>query len=97
MRPFLPASFDDEIRYIERLISSRRIVLALERRQSGVAFQGGALAVPPSLVVQLRSALGPYLKTTDYGVWSLIEEEMPTSVVGAQRIQLTVRLPHWED
>jgi hypothetical protein len=97
MRPFLPASFDDEIRYISRLISSRRIVLALERRQSGVAFSGGALAVPPSLVVQLRSALGPYLKTTDYGVWSLIEEEMPTSVVGAQRIQLTVRLPHWED
>jgi hypothetical protein len=97
MRPFRPASFDDEIRYLDRLVPGRRLVLALERQQSGVTFQGGALAVPPSLVVQMRSALGPYLQTTEYGVWNLTEEEMPTSVLGAQRIPLTVRRTHWED
>jgi hypothetical protein len=97
MRPFIPASFDDEIRYLGRLVPTTKLVLALERRQTGVAFQGGALAVPPSIVVQMRSALGPYLRTTEYGVWNRIEVEMPTSVVGAQRIPLTIRVPSWED
>jgi len=97
MRPFIPASFDDEIRYLGRLVPTTTLVLALESRQTGVAFQGGALAVPPSVVVQMRSALGPYLRTTEYGIWNRIQEEMPTSVVGAQRIPLTVRVSHWED
>jgi len=91
MRPLHPASFDDELRLFERLRSSRKLVLALERRQLGVALPGGSLAVPPSIVVQMRSALGPNLETTEYGVLDLIEEEMPTSVIGALRIPLTVR------
>jgi hypothetical protein len=91
MRPFRPGSFADEIRLFHRLIPSDTLVLAFERRQVGVAMNGGTLSVPPSLVVQLRSALGPNVETTEYGVVAEIEEEMPTSVVGALRIPLTVR------
>jgi hypothetical protein len=92
MRPTLPASFDDELGMFERLVPSSRVVLALERRQTGVSLEGGSVSLPPSLVVQLRSALGPNLKTWEYGVVGRVEEAMPTSVLGAQRIPLTVRL-----
>jgi hypothetical protein len=92
MRPLYPASFDDELRYVERLLPSQTLVLALERRQLGVALQGGSLAVPPSIAVQLHSALGPNLETTDYGVLDLVQEGMPMSVTGAERIPLTVRV-----
>jgi hypothetical protein len=97
MRPLRPASFDDELRLVSRLVPSRRVVMALERREPGVALSGGSLAVPPSLVVQMRSGLGPNLQTTDYGVVGRIEEDMPSAVVGAQRIPLTVRLDEWGD
>lgn len=50
------------------------------------------MSLPPSLVVQLRTALGPNLQTSEYGVVERVEEEMPTSVLGAQRVALTVRL-----
>jgi hypothetical protein len=92
MRPTLPASFGDELGMFERLVPSNRVVLALERRQTGVSLEGGSVSLPPSLVVQLRSALGPNLKTWEYGVVGRVEEAMPTSVLGAQRIPLTVRL-----
>jgi hypothetical protein len=92
MRPTLPASFGDELGMFERLVPSSRVVLALERRQTGVSLEGGSVSLPPSLVVQLRSALGPNLKTWEYGVVGRVEEAMPTSVLGAQRIPLTVRL-----
>jgi hypothetical protein len=72
--------------------SSRRLVLALERRQVGVALPGGTLSVPPSVVVQLRSGLGANLETTEYGVVARVEQEMPTVVLGAARLPLTVRL-----
>jgi hypothetical protein len=97
MRPFRPDSFGDELRFLERLVPNRHVVLALERRQLGVALPGGSLAVPPSLVVQLRSALGPWVQTTEYGVLETSEEEMSTPVLGAQRIPLTVRRARWED
>jgi hypothetical protein len=91
MRPFRPASFADDLRLFDRLSPSNSVVLALERRQPGVAMDGGTLSVPPSLVVQLRTAIGPNLETTEYGVVGRIDEEMSSSVLGALRIPLTVR------
>ena len=92
MRPTSPASFVDELDLFERLVPSNRVVLALERRQASVSLEGGNVSLPPSLVVQLRTALGPNLQTSEYGVVKRVEEEMPTSVLGAQRVALTVRL-----
>ncbi len=92
MRPTLPASFSDELSLFERLVPSRRVVLALERRRSSVSLEGGNVSLPPSLLVQLRTALGPNLQISEYGVVERVEEAMPTSVLGALRIPLTVRL-----
>ena len=92
MRPTLPSSFEDELRLFERLVPSRRLVLALERRQASVSLEGGNVSLPPSLVVQLRTGLGPNLQMSEYGVVERVEETMPTSVLGAQRVPLTVRL-----
>jgi hypothetical protein len=92
MRPTSPASFVDELDLFERLVPSNRVVLALERRQASVSLEGGNVSLPPSLVVQLRTALGPNLQTSEYGVVERVDEEMPTSVLGAQRVALTVRL-----
>jgi hypothetical protein len=92
MRPPRAAAFDHEVAMFTRLVSSRRIVLALERREVGVALPGGTLSVPPSVAVQLRSALGANLETTDYGVVAVEEQEMPAAVSGAERLPLTVRL-----
>lgn len=92
MRPPRAASFAHELAIFDRLVSSRRLVLALERRQVGVALPGGTLSVPPSVVVQLRSGLGANLETTEYGVVARVELEMPTLVLGAERLPLTVRL-----
>jgi hypothetical protein len=91
MRPTLPASFGDELGLFRRLVPSNRVVLALERQQTGVSLEGGSVALPPSLLVQLRAGLGPSLRTWGYGVVGRVEEAMPTSVLGAQRVQLTVR------
>lgn len=92
MRPPRAGSFAHELAVFDRLVSSRRLVLALERRQVGVALPGGTLSVPPSVVVQLRSGLGANLETTEYGVVARVEQEMPTVVLGAARLPLTVRL-----
>ena len=56
----------------------------------------GTMSIPPSLVVQMRSALGGNLETTDHAVVARVEEEMPTVVAGAERLHLTVRLDEWE-
>jgi hypothetical protein len=92
MRPPRAASFRHEVAMFDRLVSSRQLVLALENRQVGVAMPGGTLPVPPSVAVQLRSALGANLETTDYAVVTLDTHEMPTAVSGAERLPLTVRL-----
>jgi len=97
MRPHRAASFDHEVQAFDRIVPSRRVVLALERRDPGVALPGGTLSVPPSVVAQMRLGLGANLQTTEYGVVSRVEEEMPTSVLGAERLTLTVRVQDWED
>jgi hypothetical protein len=91
MRPFEPSSFADEVRLVNGLVPGNTLVAALERRDLGMVVSGGSLSAPPSLVLQLRSALGPNLETTAYSVFAKTEVEMPYRVTGAQRIPITVR------
>ncbi len=91
MRPFEPGSFADELRLIEGLRPSTSLVMALERKQTGVALPGGSVAMPPGLVAQLRGGLGPGLETTDYAVVATVEEVMDVPLAGAERIELRVR------
>lgn len=97
MRPPRSGSFADEAGLFRRLVPSNRLVLAFERHDVGVSMPGGNLALPPSLVVQMRSALGANLQTTEYAIVGRVDEEMPTPVSAAERIRLTVRVEEWED
>ena len=49
------------------------------------------MSAPPSVVIQMQSALGSNLDTVAYGVVAKAEATMPFPVFGAQRIPLTVR------
>ena len=91
MRPLTPASFADEVRLVNSLQPSTVLVAALERQDLGFAVAGGSLSAPPSIVLQLRSALGPNLETVSYAVFAKKQVDVPIAVAGAQRIQLTVR------
>ncbi len=91
MRPFEPSSFADEVRLANSLIPGNTLVAVLERQDLGMVVSGGSLSAPPSLVLQLRSALGPNLETTAYSVFGKAEVEVPYRVSGAQRIPITVR------
>jgi hypothetical protein len=91
MRPLLPASFADEVRLVNSLDPSTTIVTVLERRDSAIVMPGGTISAPPSVVLQMQSALGPNLDTVAYSVFAKAEAEMPFPVSGAQRIQLMVR------
>jgi len=91
MRPLLPASFADELRLVNSVDPATTIVVVLERRDSGMVMPGGTISAPPSVVLQLQSALGPNLDTVAYSVFAKVEAEMPFPVSGAQRIPLTVR------
>jgi len=91
MRPLLPGSFDDEVRLVNSLQSSTSLVMVLERRQTGVTISGGSVVMPPSMVVQMRSGLGPGLMTTSYAVAAKVEEAMGMPMSGAERIELQVR------
>jgi len=91
MRPLRPASFDDEVRLVNSLDAATSLVAVLERRDVGVAVAGGTVSAPPSVVIQMQSALGSNLDTVAYGVVAKAEATMPFPVFGAQRIPLTVR------
>ncbi|MCW8985192.1 MAG: hypothetical protein OQK55_07610 [Thermoanaerobaculales bacterium] len=91
MRPLRPASFADEVRLVNSLDPSTSLVAVLERRDVGVAVAGGTVSAPPSVVIQMQSALGPNLDTVAYSVIAKTEATMPFSISGAQRIPLTVR------
>jgi len=90
MRPFLPRSFEDELELVDSLLPSTTVVMVFERRQPGVAFSGGSVTMPASMVVQLHGALGPGLNTTSYAVVASVEEAMQMPVSGAERIELRV-------
>ena len=91
MRPLRPASFADEVRLVNSLEPSTSLVTVLERRDVGVAVAGGTVSAPPSVVIQMQSALGPNLDTVAYSVVAKTEATMPFPISGAQRIPLTVR------
>ena len=91
MRPLRPASFADEVRLVNSLDGATSLVAVLERRDVGVAVAGGTVSAPPSVVIQMQSALGPNLDTVAYSVVAKTEATMPFPISGAQRIPLTVR------
>ena len=91
MRPLRPASFADELRLVNSIDPATSIVTVLERPDVGMVVPGGTVSAPPSVVMQMQSALGPNLDTVAYGVVAKTETEMPYPVAGAQRISLTVR------
>ncbi len=97
MRPLNPTSFADELRLFDHLLPADRLVLALERRLAGVALGGGTLSVPPSVLVQMRSALGPNVNTTSHAVVARVSESLGAPMSGAQRIPLTVRRARGEN
>ncbi|MGD8440998.1 MAG: SpoIVB peptidase S55 domain-containing protein [Holophagae bacterium] len=91
MRPVSPGSFDDEIDLVNSLLPSSSLVVALERRQLGVALNGGHVEVPPTVALQLKAGLGPALTTTSYAVVDRRVEELDMALAGAERIELEVR------
>ncbi|MCG6948093.1 MAG: hypothetical protein LJE93_04145 [Acidobacteria bacterium] len=92
MRPLKPADFADEVRLVNSIQPSTTLVAVLERRDAGVVVPGGTVSAPPSVVMQMQSALGPNLDTVAYRVVAKTDVEMPYPVSGAQRIPLTVRV-----
>jgi hypothetical protein len=91
MRPLKPGSFADELRLVNSLEPSTRLVAALERQDLGAAVEGGSFSAPPSVVLQLRSALGPNLDVITHSVLAQATTEVGYPVAGAERIALTVR------
>lgn len=91
MRPLKPGSFADELRLVDSLEPSTRLVAVLERQDLGAAVEGGSFSAPPSVVLQLRSALGPNLDVITHSVLALATTEIGFPVAGAERIALTVR------
>jgi hypothetical protein len=91
MRPLRPASLADEVRLVNSLEPSTSLVAVLERRDVGVAVAGGTVSAPPSVVIQMQTALGPNLDTVAYSVVAKAEVKMLFPISGAQRIPLTVR------
>jgi hypothetical protein len=90
MRPLHPASFDDELRLVGRLVPSTRLVLALETPAPGIALPGVSTPVPPSVLLALRSGLGAGVEATAHQVVGRVVEEFPFPLSGAQRIPLQV-------
>ena len=91
MRPLRPGSFDDELRLINSFLPSTSVVMVFEHHQPGVTLSGGSVAMPPTLVVQLRGGLGSGLQTTSYSVVEKSVESMGMPISGAERIVLQVR------
>jgi hypothetical protein len=96
MRPLEPSNFADEVRLVNSLVPANTLVAVLEARDLGMVVPGGTVSAPPSMILQLRSALGPNLRTTAYSVFAKTTAEVPFPVAGAQRIPLTVRSGEWK-
>ncbi len=91
MRPLDPASFADEVRLVNSLNPSTRLVAVLEQQDLGAAAAGGSFSAPPSVVLQLRSALGPNLGILTHSVLAQSTTDLGYPVSGAERVALTVR------
>ncbi len=90
-RPMRPGSFEDEIRLLGRLRSSRELVAALEIPGVGLVLSGGTVAAPAGMVAALRSGLGSGLQTTKYRVESLTTVDAGGPVGAAVRLRLVVK------
>jgi len=90
-RPFRPASFDDDLRFLDRYLPASSLVLALERRDVGVVLDGGTVAVPPSVALSLAAGRGGEVKNVSHRVvaWKVVDLGEPAS--GGFRIGLKVR------
>lgn len=91
-RPTRTASFEDEVRLLGRLRSSRELVAALELPGTSLVLSGGTVAAPVGTVASLRSGLGSELKTAKYRVAFETSVDAGGPVAAAVRLQLTVKV-----
>lgn len=90
-RPARSAGFEDEMKLLARLRSSRRMVAALERPGPSVVFPGGTVSAPVGAVASLRSGLGSQLQTASFRVVSLAETTVEGPMSAAARLRLVVK------
>lgn len=90
-RPMRAGSFEDEIRVLRRLRSSRELVAALEVPGEGLVLPGGTVAAPAGMVAALRSGLGSGLQTAKYRVPALTTVDAGGPVAAAVRLRLVVK------
>lgn len=88
--PLAPRSFDDELRLLEHLRPSTKVIAVLEEKQEGVGLPGGTVAMPPSRSLSLKGTLGGSLRTVGRMVVERRELDMPWPVIGAARVRLRV-------
>ncbi len=90
-RPTRVGTFEDEIRLLGRLRSSRELVVALEVPGGSLVLSGGTVAAPVGMVATLRSGLGAELQTAKYRVLSETTFDAGGPVAAAVRLRLVVK------
>lgn len=90
-RPLRPDSFADELRLVQRIVPASSVVVALERRDPGVALDGGTISTPPSIMLSLGAGLDGNVKTVAYGVAAREVADLGMPLSGALRLHLVVR------
>ncbi len=91
VRPSRPASFDDELRLIGRLVPSSSAVVALERRDTGLVVRGGTISVPASVLLSLRAGLDGGVETARSRIIAKTKADLGMPLSGAVRLHLVVR------
>jgi len=90
-RPFRPASFQDDLRLLDRYLPSSTLVLALERRDVGVVLDGGTVAVPPSVALALAAGRSGEVKNVSHRVVARRDVDLGEPVSAGFRVRLKVR------
>ncbi len=91
-RPTRAGAFEDEIRLLGRLRSSRELVAALEVPGGSLVLSGGTVAAPVGVVATLSSGLGPAFQTAKYRVVSETTVDAGGPVAAAVRLRLVVKV-----
>jgi hypothetical protein len=91
MRPFAPASFQDDLELLGRYLPASSLVLALERRDTGVVLDGGTVAVPPDVALSLAAGRGGAVRTVSHRVVARRVVDLGEPASGGFRIGLKVR------
>ena len=89
-RPFRPASFEDDLRLLGRLLPSTSLVLVLERKESSLVLDGGTVAAPPSVVLSLEAGSSSQVPTATHRVVERRVLDLGEPVTGAVRVRLRV-------